>query len=89
MVLTGPCSRTPVSTEMFATLKVKGDFLSWLRRESSRRGVYLYELVEEITSKTLAGKRPWRGVGVVDLVEGCRGRSNSLQDVQESSGCDP
>ncbi len=53
-------SRTPTSTEQFSTMKVKGDFLAWLKRESVRRGIYLYELVEEIASSTLAGKKPWR-----------------------------
>lgn len=61
MERTGRCSRTLVSTEKFATVKVKGDFLAWLRRESLRRGVYLYELLEEVTARTLAGRRPWRG----------------------------
>jgi hypothetical protein len=48
----------PVSTN-FATMKVRQEFLAWLRLESVRRGIFLYELVEEMASQALVGKRPW------------------------------
>jgi hypothetical protein len=61
MERTGQSSGTLVSIEKFSTMKVRGDFLAWLRRESARRGVCLYELLEEMVARALAGKRPWRG----------------------------
>ena len=54
-----PCSGTRVSTD-FHTLKVKSDFFAWLRRESVRRGIFLYDLVEELASWSLLRKKPWR-----------------------------
>jgi hypothetical protein len=41
-------------------MKVRGEFLTWLRRESARRGIFLYELVEELASHAMAGKKPWQ-----------------------------
>ena len=60
MESTDPCYATRASTD-FRTMKVRGEFLAWLRQESARRGIFIYELVEELTSRSLAGKRPWRG----------------------------
>jgi len=56
---TTPSSATPASTD-FATVKVKREFLSWLKRESARRGIFIYELVEEMASVSLTGSKPWR-----------------------------
>jgi hypothetical protein len=53
------CSAMPVSND-FRTMKVRGEFLTWLRRESARRGIFLYELVEELASHAMAGKKPWQ-----------------------------
>jgi hypothetical protein len=57
---TDRCFEMLVSTS-FATMKVKKDFHTWLRMESVRRGIFLYELVEELASRSLAGKKPWDG----------------------------
>ena len=46
-------------------MKVKTDLLSWLRVESARRGVFLYELVEELVSRSMVGRKPWLGAEVV------------------------
>ena len=43
----------------FATMKIRLEFLAWLRIESARRGIFLYELVEELATQSLAGLRPW------------------------------
>ena len=56
---TDPCSVMPVSNN-FQTMKVRGEFLAWLRRESARRGIFLYELIEELAERSLAGNRPWK-----------------------------
>lgn len=44
----------------FSTVKVRSDFLAWLRREGARRGIFLYELLEETAARSLAGKKPWQ-----------------------------
>jgi hypothetical protein len=44
-------------------MKVKKDFHIWLRMESVRRGIFLYELVEELASHAVAGNKPWAGGG--------------------------
>ena len=54
------CSAMPAFPS-FTTMKVKKDFHTWLRMESVRRGIFLYELVEELASRSLAGKKPWDG----------------------------
>jgi len=54
------CSKMPVSTKSnFSTMKVRSEFFAWLRRESVRRGIFLYELVEELSSRSMFGKKPW------------------------------
>jgi len=54
-----PCSVTPGLTN-FQTMKVRGEFLAWLRLESARRGIFLYELIEELAARSLAGNKPWK-----------------------------
>ena len=58
---TDGCSKMPVSNK-FATMKVRGDFLAWLRRESVRRGTFHYETLEDFVARGMGGKRPWQGV---------------------------
>ena len=41
-------------------MKVRGEFLAWLRLESARRGIFLYELIEELAARSLAGNKPWK-----------------------------
>ena len=56
-----PSSEMPVSrTTNFSSVKLRNEFVAWLRVEAARRGVFLYELVEEIASRTMAGRQPWR-----------------------------
>ena len=43
----------------FATMKVKRDLLVWLKGESARRDVFMYDLVEELIARSHAGKRVW------------------------------
>ena len=43
----------------FGTMKVRKSFLAWLKRESARRGLFIYEMVEDIASVALAGATPW------------------------------
>ena len=58
MGLTGPSSVMPISTD-FVTIKVKREFLVWLKMESARRGVFIYDLIEELAARGYAGKRVW------------------------------
>jgi hypothetical protein len=58
MAHTEPSSETPISTD-FATMKVKREFLIWLKMESARRGVFMYDLVEELVSRSYAGRKIW------------------------------
>lgn len=55
---TDPSSATPTSTD-FATMKIKRDFLAWLKMESARRGIFLYDLVEDLAARSYAGRRVW------------------------------
>ena len=43
----------------FSTMKIRSSFLAWLKRESGRRGLFLYEVVEEMATVALAGATPW------------------------------
>ena len=42
----------------FATAKLARPFVVWLKLEAARRGVPIYELVEELVAR--GGPRPWR-----------------------------
>ena len=59
MAPTDPSSETPGSTD-FATMKVKRDFLVWLKMESARRGIFIYDLVEELAARSYAGRQVWK-----------------------------
>jgi len=59
MARIGRSSKTPASPD-FATVRIRSDFLVWLKQESVRRGIFLYQLVEELASSRLAGASPWR-----------------------------
>ena len=59
---TDRCSKPPGSNR-FSTMKVRTDFLAWLRRESARRGTFLYEVIEEIMARSYGGMKPWRKDG--------------------------
>ncbi len=52
-------SETPALPGRFVTMKVRSEFLAWLRRESVRRGTFLYETCEELASEAI-GTFPWR-----------------------------
>ena len=41
-------------------MKVKSDFLAWLRRVGARRGSFHYETLEDLASRAMGGKKPWR-----------------------------
>lgn len=41
-------------------MKIKRDFLVWLKMESARRGVFIYDLIEELAARGYAGKKIWR-----------------------------
>ncbi len=41
-----------------ATMKVRGDVHRWLKAEAARRGVPLYQLVEDIIEDSF-GRRAW------------------------------
>jgi hypothetical protein len=43
-------------------MKVRSDFLSWIRREGARKGSFHYETLEELVSRSLGGKAPWRPI---------------------------
>ena len=56
----------------FASIKAGRPFVAWLKRESARRGVPMYELLELLVSR--GGARPWMpvsgsGNGSIDGVE--------------------
>lgn len=56
-------SETPVLPKRssdFSSVKLRNEFVAWLRQEAARRGVFLYELIEDITSRTIAGRTPWK-----------------------------
>jgi hypothetical protein len=42
----------------FASVKLARPFVAWLKREAARRGIPMYELVEELAARGL--RRPWR-----------------------------
>lgn len=42
----------------FASVKLARPFVAWLKREAARRGVPMYELVEELVSR--GQKRFWQ-----------------------------
>jgi len=42
----------------FASVKLARTFVVWLKREAARRGISMYELVEELCAR--GGVRPWR-----------------------------
>jgi predicted DNA-binding ribbon-helix-helix protein len=41
----------------FASIKLTRPFVIWLKREAARRGLHMYQLVEELASH--GGSRPW------------------------------
>ena len=41
----------------FGSAKLRRPFLAWLKREAARRGVPMYELVEELAAR--GGPRAW------------------------------
>lgn len=59
MAPTDLSSAMPASND-FATIKIKREFLIWLKIESSRRGVFLYDFVEDLVARSYAGRRVWR-----------------------------
>ncbi len=42
----------------FASMKVKREFLAWVKREAARRGLPMWDLVEDLFAH--GGPRPWR-----------------------------
>jgi acyl-CoA reductase-like NAD-dependent aldehyde dehydrogenase len=44
----------------FASVKLARPFAAWLKRESARRGTFMYELAEELVARGYGGRRPWR-----------------------------
>jgi hypothetical protein len=60
---TAASSGTPVSmTESkveFASVKLTRPFSAWLKLEAARRGVFMYELVEELVARGFGGRRVW------------------------------
>lgn len=48
----------------FASIKLARPFVAWLKREAARRGVSMYELVEELVCR--GREKPWRGEYAVD-----------------------
>lgn len=43
----------------FASVKLRRPFLTWLKVEAARRGVPMYDLVEELVAR--GGRRAWGG----------------------------
>jgi hypothetical protein len=43
----------------FASVKVSRPFAAWLKREAAKRGVPMYELIEQLAEIGLR-QRPWR-----------------------------
>lgn len=43
----------------FASVKLARPLVAWLKQQAARRGIPMYELVEEMCA-TRVGKRPWR-----------------------------
>ncbi len=48
----------------FASVKLARPFVAWLKREAARRGIPMYELVEELASRGMP-VRPWSRGGRV------------------------
>ena len=48
-----------VKAKDFASVKLSRPFASWLKREAAKRGVPMYELVEQLAEIGLR-QRPWR-----------------------------
>jgi hypothetical protein len=46
----------------FASIKLSRSFVAWLKRESARRGVPMYELVEQLVARGMP-QRPWDPTG--------------------------
>jgi hypothetical protein len=45
-------------------LKVRSCFMRWLKMEAVRRGLFLYQVIEEVAAGGCSGKTPWtRGSG--------------------------
>lgn len=44
--------------EIFASARLRQTFLRWLKIESAKRRVPMYELIEELIAR--GGPRPWR-----------------------------
>jgi hypothetical protein len=44
----------------FASIKIRRAFLAWLRQEAARRGIFVYELVEELAVRRFPKQAPWR-----------------------------
>jgi hypothetical protein len=41
----------------FASVKLSRPFVAWLKREAARRGICMYELVEELAAR--GQPKPW------------------------------
>jgi hypothetical protein len=41
-------------------MKGRSDFLAWLRREGARRESFHHETLEDLASRAMGWKKPWR-----------------------------
>jgi len=46
-----------VKANDFASIKLSRPFVAWLKREAAKRGVPMYELVEQLVARGM--QRPW------------------------------
>lgn len=42
------------------SIKVRSRFARWLKFEAVRRGMFVYQLVEQLAAEAQEGKRPWQ-----------------------------
>lgn len=43
----------------FSTMKVRSQFLTWIKQEAARRGIFMFQVLEETAAATLGGAKPW------------------------------
>ena len=62
---TSRSSATPGSPSAsdWASIKLRRPFVVWLKGEAARQGIFMGELVEELVTRALGGRVPWRRGG--------------------------
>ncbi len=57
--------KSPKSEETFTTIKVRKCFRKWLKLESAKLGVPMYQVAESHVAKQFRGEPPWQHEDVV------------------------